>query len=162
AGLPSAPKRLAEAKVHLVGKYLVPAHSGVVSGLSAPSEKPDPLKVHDIALLKEPGDPVLVPPEGFETIGWVVGRGGTYAEAEEKRHRVTFLDKNETPLPFDKIAQADADIVFNVCERINNSSLLEPHAAAILDCLGIPYTGSNPLTLALCIDKIKVKKILEH
>ncbi len=260
AGLPSSPKRLAEAKVHLVGKYLVPAHSGVVSGLSASLDKPDPEKVHDITLLKEPGDPVLVPPEGFETIGWVVGRGGTYAEAEEnldealrgismsiarfdsassigktrrrnrfnaaqvarrriiqsarlekvrgldpksakelhvgilcnvydeegddqeaavhkdltsvglniqkavekKGHRVTFFDMNETPLPFDKIAQADADIVFNVCERINNSSLLEPHAAAILDCLGLPYTGSNPLTLALCIDKIKVKKILEH
>jgi D-alanine-D-alanine ligase len=69
---------------------------------------------------------------------------------------------NETPLPFNKIADANVDLVFNVCERINNSSLLEPHAAAMLDCLGIPYTGSNPLTLALCIDKVKVKKMLEH
>ena len=49
----------------------------------APSEKADPLKVHEIAVQKEPGDAVLVPPEGFETIGWVVGRGDTYAEAEE-------------------------------------------------------------------------------
>ena len=39
---------------------------------------------------------------------------------------------------------------------------LRSHAAAILDCLGIPYTGSNPLSLALCIDKIKVKKILDR
>jgi len=84
------------------------------------------------------------------------------AALESKGHRVSFFDMNETPLPFDKIAEADVDLVFNVCERINNSSLLEPHAAAILDCLGIPYTGSNPLTLALCIDKIKVKKILEY
>ena len=258
AGLPCAAQKLKEANIHLVGKYLVPPYSGVISGLSSP--KPDPAKVHDVTLLKEPGDPVLVPPEGFEAIGWVVGRGDTYAEAEEnldeamrainlnlarfdstssigktrrrnrfnaaqvarrriiqsarmekirgldlksskelhvgilcnifegaaggdeaavhqdltsvgrniqqavekKGHRVTFFDMNETPLPFNKIAEANVELVFNVCERINNSSLLEPHAAAILDCLGIPYTGSNPLTLALCIDKIKVKKLLEH
>jgi D-alanine-D-alanine ligase len=254
-GLPCRPKRLREPRAHLVGKYLIPAHSGVVSGLTLPQEKPDAKKVHDITLQKEPGDPVLVPPEGFESIGWVVGRGDTYAEAEEnldealrgvtvaiapstrlllgktrrrtasarrkprggasgsrraskgarlgpnparlhvissatssrgdgdeaavhsdltsvgmniqkaveaRGHRVSFFDMNETPLPFEKIAESNVDAVFNVCERVNNSSLLEPHAAAVLDCLGIPYTGSNPLTLALCIDKIKVKKLLEH
>lgn len=256
--LPSLPKRLKEPRCHLVGRYLIPEYSGVVVGVKVPQEKSDPAKVHDIAIQKEPGDAVLVPPEGFETLGWVVGRGDTYAEAEEnldevlhhvslsvarfdstsslgktrrrnrfgaaqvarrrilqsariekvrgfdfgkkalhvgilcniyeaeegeekavhsdltsvglniqkavesKGHRVTFFDMNETPLPFDKIANANVDMIFNVCERINNSSLLEPHAAAILDCLGIPYTGSNPLTLALCIDKIKVKKILEQ
>jgi D-alanine-D-alanine ligase len=259
-GLPCNPKLPKEPRCHLVGRYLIPSSSGVISGLVKPEEAPDPKKVHDITLLKEPGDPVLVPPEGFETIGWVVGRGDTYAEAEEnlgdalrgirvnisrfdstssigktrrknrfnaaqvarrriiqsarmekirgldtkagkglhvgilcnryeetasgeegavhqdlmsvglniqkavesKGHKVTFFDMNETPLPFEKIAEANVDIIFNVCERINNSSLLEPHAAAILDCLGIPYTGSNPLSLALCIDKIKVKKMLEH
>ncbi|MBI4371258.1 MAG: ATP-grasp domain-containing protein [Elusimicrobia bacterium] len=257
-GAPCAPRRLKEPRCHLVGKYLIPEHSGVVVGVKLPQEKPDPLKVHDVSVQKEPGDAVLVPPEGFETIGWAVGRGDTYAEAEEnlegalrqvevsiarfdstsslgktrrrnrfgaaqvargrilqsariekvrgfdfgkktlhvgvlcnvfegdegeesavhsdltsvgrsirravesKGHRVTFFDMNETPLPFDKIAHANVDLMFNVCERINNSSLLEPHGAAILDCIGIPYTGSNPLTLALCIDKIKVKKILEQ
>ena len=57
--------------------------SGVVTGVKFPQEKPDPSKVLEIAVQKEPGDAVLVPPEGFETIGWVVGRGDTYAEAEE-------------------------------------------------------------------------------
>jgi D-alanine-D-alanine ligase len=253
-----APRRLKEPRCHLVGKYLIPEYSGVVTGVKLPQGRVDPAKVHEIAIQKEPGDAALVPPEGFETMGWIVGRGDTYAEAEEnldealrqvsvniarfdstsslgktrrknrfgaaqvsrrrilqsariekvrgadlgkkslhvgilcnifdaeggeegavhadltsvgrniqkavesKGHRVTFFDMNETPLPFEKIANANVDMIFNVCERINNSSLLEPHAAAILDCLGIPYTGSNPLTLALCIDKIKVKKILEQ
>lgn len=258
AGLPATPKRLAEPKTHLVGKYLIPQHSGVISTLVVP-EKPESGKVHDVTLKKDPGDAVLVPPEGFETVGWVVGKGDTYAEAEEnlddalrkitinisrfdstsslgktrrknrfgaaqvsrgrilqsariervrgldpkgkkslhvgvlcnvfnsgegeeaavhadltsvgrniekalqsKGHTVTFFDMNETPLPFNKIAQSNVDVCFNVCERINNSSLLEPHAAAILDTLGVPYTGSNPLTLAMCIDKVKVKKLLEH
>ncbi|MEK9179039.1 MAG: ATP-grasp domain-containing protein, partial [Patescibacteria group bacterium] len=63
---------------------------------------------------------------------------------------------------FNEMKESDVDLVFNVCERINDSSLLEPHAAAILDSLQIPYTGSNPLTLALCIDKIRVKKLLAY
>ena len=66
---------------------------------------------------------------------------------------------NNLPKAFNDIRTSDVDLIFNVCERINNSSLLEPHAASILDTLQIPYTGSNPFTLALCIDKIRVKKI---
>lgn len=75
-------------------------------------------------------------------------------------YKVTFFDFNNLPKAFNELHKSDVDLVFNVCERINNSSLLEPHAASILDTLQIPYTGSNPFTLALCIDKIRVKKLL--
>ncbi len=266
AGIPSKPAKNPEPSLHLTSKYIVPSASGVVAGITLPDISAHADKIHDISILKEIGDPVLVPPEGFDQLGWVTGKGRTYAEADEnlqeaisrlsvttarfdstssigktrrkdrfsyasiarkriiqsarlekirgfdtktvkslhvgilcnkyeeageeepaengnineslvhrdltsvglniqkaleaKDHRVTFFDLNETPLPFEKIANANVDIIFNVCERINNASLLEPHAAAILDCLGIPYTGSNPLTLALCIDKIKIKKLL--
>jgi len=78
----------------------------------------------------------------------------------ERGYRITFFDFNNLPKTFEEIRKSDVDIIFNVCERINNSSLLEPHSAAILDALQVPYTGSNPLTLALCIDKIRVKKLL--
>jgi len=81
---------------------------------------------------------------------------------EGKGYKVTFFDMNESPLPIQKIQESDADIIFNVCERINNSSLLEPNAASLLDILQIPYTGSSPFTLALCIDKIKAKKLLSY
>src|SRR5581483_9539177 len=37
-GLPCAPTQLAEPKVHVVGKYLIPPHSGVVSSLSVPEK----------------------------------------------------------------------------------------------------------------------------
>lgn len=78
----------------------------------------------------------------------------------DRGYRVTFFDFNDLPKTFSEIRKSDVDIIFNVCERINNSSLLEPHSAAILDALQVPYTGSNPMTLALCIDKIRVKKLL--
>jgi len=79
---------------------------------------------------------------------------------QERGYKVHFFDFNNLPQVFEDIRKSDVDIIFNVCERINNSSLLEPHSAAILDALQVPYTGSNPLTLALCIDKIRVKKLL--
>jgi len=79
---------------------------------------------------------------------------------EERGYKTSFLDFN---LPYEAVKQIQdekVDIVFNLCERINHSSLLEPHAAALLDILRIPYTGSNPFTLGLCLDKIRVKKLL--
>ena len=77
-------------------------------------------------------------------------------------YKLTFFDFNDLPKVFNELKNSDVDLVFNVCERINNSSLLEPHAASIFDVLQIPYTGSNPFTLGLCIDKIRVKKLLNY
>jgi len=82
------------------------------------------------------------------------------ATLSERGYRTSFLDFNH---PFEAVQQIQdekVDIVFNLCERINHSSLLEPHAAALFDILRIPYTGSNPFTLGLCLDKIRVKKLL--
>ncbi len=81
---------------------------------------------------------------------------------KERGYKISFFDFNDLPKAFNDLKNSDVDLVFNVCERINNSSLLEPHVAAILDTLQIPYTGSNPFTLGLCIDKIRVKKLLSY
>jgi len=89
----------------------------------------------------------------------LVGKGIKKA-LEKNGHKVTFFDLNHNPLPLRKLQKTDVDMMFNVCERINDCSLLEPHAASLLDIMEIPYTGSNPQTLALCIDKIRVKKLL--
>jgi D-alanine-D-alanine ligase len=75
-------------------------------------------------------------------------------------YKTTFLDFNFPFKAAENIQSEKIDIVFNLCERINNSSLFEPHAASILDILCIPYTGSNPFTLSLCLDKIRSKKLL--
>lgn len=77
----------------------------------------------------------------------------------ERGYRTSFLDFND---PFEAVRQVQdlrVDIVFNLCERINQSSLLEPHCAALFDILRVPYTGSPPSTLSLCLDKIRVKKL---
>lgn len=247
-------------KKYLCGKYFVPEQSGIVSRIQGIDSVAGNDNIHELYVGKKIGEPVLIPPEGYENLGWLVAKGNNAAEAEQnldnafsaiqftvsrfkhassigqsmrktpdsaaliarnrilrsariekirlideeklpklhvgvlcnlyptngkdkpgaveqdlmsvgknieaalnsRGHKVSFFDMNETPLPFLKIMKSKVDMVFNVCERINDSSLLEPHAAAFLDMLEIPYTGSNSQTLGLCIDKIRVKKLLEY
>ena len=52
------------------------------------------------------------------------------------------------------------DVVFNLVEFFNNSARLEDRVAALYDLLKIPYTGSPPMTLAICQRKGLTKLIL--
>lgn len=51
------------------------------------------------------------------------------------------------------------DIAFNTCEGHRGGSR-EAQVPAILDMLGIPYTGSGVMTLALALDKPMSKRVL--
>jgi len=75
-------------------------------------------------------------------------------------HETIFYDVNEET--FDRISKDNLDAVFNVCERYNGRSVLEPNVASMLELLRIPYTGSSPWALALCMNKIRVHEILSH
>jgi len=77
-----------------------------------------------------------------------------------KGHSVKFFDVNEKT--FEALRKSDIDIAFNVCERFNGNSFHEPNVAAMLELLNIPYTGSGPLALALCMNKPRVKEIMTH
>ncbi|MEM1550623.1 MAG: ATP-grasp domain-containing protein [Candidatus Bathyarchaeia archaeon] len=52
------------------------------------------------------------------------------------------------------------DVVINLAEGYMGDSRFEMHIPSILELLGIPYTGSTPLTLGLCKDKGLAKSIL--
>jgi D-alanine-D-alanine ligase len=50
--------------------------------------------------------------------------------------------------------------VVNLCDDLPGGSEDEMHFAGALELLGLPYTGSPPLALGLCRDKVKTKLIL--
>jgi len=50
--------------------------------------------------------------------------------------------------------------VFNLCEEINGNAEMEMCVAGLLELMGIPYTGSNPLALGLALNKFHAKQIL--
>jgi len=53
-----------------------------------------------------------------------------------------------------------ADAVFNLSECPLNSAQKEPHGAAFLELLKLPYTGNGPMALAICNNKALTKRIL--
>jgi len=253
--LPKINKPL-QPKKYIIGQYFLSDHSGVVSKLDIEDNMKNKEYVEELEIQKKIGDPLLVPPEGFEYLGWVTVSGETLLDAQnnmdeimklsrfevarfhpassigktvrknhfsaasvnkdmvirsakiekirklslknqrnlsigiacniykdegayvesilmqvgknieatlkDRGYNVTFFDFNDMPNVLNELQKTNVDFIFNVCERINNSSLLEPHATSVFDILQIPYTGSNPFTLALCIDKIRVKKLFAY
>ncbi|MFB3887004.1 MAG: ATP-grasp domain-containing protein [Thermodesulfobacteriota bacterium] len=59
----------------------------------------------------------------------------------------------------DRLRQASVDIVFNIAEGVRGRNR-EAHIPALLEFLNIPYTGSDPLTLSLTLDKSMAKRIV--
>lgn len=60
-----------------------------------------------------------------------------------------------------KLALARPNIVFNMAEGLHGPSR-ESHVPAICEYLNIPYTGSDPLALALTLHKGRTKEILAY
>lgn len=242
-----------EAKEIVVCRYFIPEYSGIITNISGIKECREMKNVLDLVISKDVGDAVLVPPEGYENMGWIVTKGRSYQEAETvmdraikkldinvtrfrkgsgmrarigeeslssasiirrqligaakiqkiksfdalkklnigilanslcveghdkltkntlgedvknlletRGYKVQLFDMSESPVPIRKIQRANLDFVLNLCESIFNTMSMEPHAAALLDLLQIPYTGSSPSTITQCIDKITVKKLFQY
>jgi D-alanine-D-alanine ligase len=57
------------------------------------------------------------------------------------------------------ILNEKVDIVFNIAEGRGNYRSREAQVPSILEMLGIPYVGSDPECLAICLDKPLTKKL---
>ena len=73
-------------------------------------------------------------------------------------HDVVDLEADDA-LPA-KLLKARPDLVFNIAEGRHGRGR-EAQVPALLDLLGIPYTGSDPATMALCLDKGWAKAVVE-
>ncbi|MBI5476530.1 MAG: ATP-grasp domain-containing protein [Ignavibacteriales bacterium] len=88
----------------------------------------------------------------FETIDAV-------RAALAEHHSVTMIEADEDA--FSKLQTERPQIVFNIAEGLHGVSR-EAQIPAMLEMLGIPYSGSDPLTLAVCLDKSRAKEILSY
>ncbi len=59
----------------------------------------------------------------------------------------------------DRLKQTAVDIVFNIAEGLQGRNR-EAHIPALLEFMNIPYTGSDPLTLSVTLDKSMAKRIV--
>ncbi len=73
-------------------------------------------------------------------------------------YKFRYLDNHAT-LERD-LAELRTDLVFNLCdEGLNNDPFKELHVPAMLEVLGLPYTGAAPQGLAACYDKGLVRAV---
>ena len=59
----------------------------------------------------------------------------------------------------DKLRREKLDMVFNIAEGRGNYRSREAQVPSLLEMLEIPYTGSDPECLAVCLDKPLAKKL---
>jgi D-alanine-D-alanine ligase len=81
------------------------------------------------------------------------------AVLRKAEHEVLGLAVDGTPECLRALAQAQADLVFNLVESFGGDDTKEPHVAAYYDLLGLRYTGSSARGLTLAMDKALAKKV---
>jgi D-alanine-D-alanine ligase len=76
-----------------------------------------------------------------------------------QRHQVSLIHADLNA--FAAFRESRPDLVFNMAEGLFGNSR-EAQIPAMLDMLGLPYTGSDPVTLGICLDKRRTKEILAY
>lgn len=77
---------------------------------------------------------------------------------ERHGYRFRFLDDHRRLLA--DLAAAPPAFVLNFCDTgFGNRAALELHVPALLELLGVPYSGAPPRCLALCYDKAAVRGV---
>jgi D-alanine-D-alanine ligase len=114
------------------------------------SPRPDESKAEE----EEPPLPsdMLAECDSDETIA-AVGR------VLQEKHQVVFIESDDKA--FGRLKRQRPHLVFNMAERVVGPNR-ESHIPTVCEMLGIPYTGSDPLTLGLCLDKSRAKEILSY
>jgi D-alanine-D-alanine ligase len=78
-------------------------------------------------------------------------------DALAERHEVVLIEADQQA--YGRFREERPDIVFNLAEGLWGVAR-ESQIPAMLEMLRIPYTGSDPATLAICLDKAYSKQIL--
>ncbi len=81
------------------------------------------------------------------------------ARALRLRHEVFPIEADEEA--YLRLRELRPDLVFNISERLYGPNR-ESHIPTLCEILDIPHTGSDPLTLALCLDKSRAKEVLTY
>jgi D-alanine-D-alanine ligase len=102
--------------------------------------------LHTVDAAGPPEDPVLAQIEQA-----LAGEGHTT--------RRIVVDKTVQPL-VSALRDDEPDLVFNLAESFGGKSALESNVAALLNLLGLRYTGSSPAGLIQAGDKTLTKKVL--
>ncbi|MFN0008007.1 MAG: D-alanine--D-alanine ligase [Planctomycetota bacterium] len=103
------------------------------------------------------GAPRLVPEDRFEEYDSLATVEAIAGALTERGHRPRFLGGGRRFLQ--EILARPPELVFNMAEGSGTRSR-EAHVPAVCEMLGVPFTGSDPLTLATTLDKAVAKRLV--
>ncbi len=118
---------------------------------------PHPLRVTVLFNLKKnaPHDGPL-PPDAWADLDSEATVEAIAAALRQAGHQVSLLEGDLDA--FEMLRRNPPDIAFNICEG-HRGDAREAQIPAMLEMLGIPYTGSRVLTQALSLDKPMCKRL---
>jgi D-alanine-D-alanine ligase len=103
--------------------------------------------------------PADAPDDLYEEFDAPVTIQAITAVLEKMGHTVTHLHDGEAFL--EKVLWAKPDFVFNFAEGTGVGRSREARVPAVCEMLGIPYTGSDPLALAVALDKDLTRRLVQ-
>lgn len=78
-------------------------------------------------------------------------------------YQFSFLTNHDSMMNDIAKLKGKVDFVFNICdEGFVNDPFMELHIPALLEMVGIPYTGAGPQCLAYCYDKSLIRGIAKE
>ena len=113
---------------------------GLVSAASEPRSDEEPPSISDVYAEWDSAETIDAVASALSTAGEVIR-----LEADE-----SFPERLRAERP---------DIVFNIAEGLHGTNR-EAHVPAICEFFGVPYSGSDPFTLSLCLHKARTKDLL--
>ncbi len=105
-----------------------------------------------VPVMQNSAEDALEEYDSLETVG-AVG-----AALESYGHTVVMLGGGREFLA--RVLQYDVDVVFNIAEGLGIHRSREAQVPSVMEMLDIPYTGSDPSCLAICLDKPLAKTVV--
>ena len=110
------------------------------------------------------GDPkmndIIKPDSKFDTDDFDTIDKLKVALSKLNDYRFSYINDHNSLISGLQKYQGKIDLVLNLCdEGFNNEAIKELHVPALLEMMNLPYTGSNPQTLAYCYDKSLIRGI---
>lgn len=75
----------------------------------------------------------------------------------KKNH--TVISMQISPQMISDISMANFDLAINLCESIDENPEGESLFASFLELIKLPYTGSGPNALSMCLNKVQIKEL---
>jgi D-alanine-D-alanine ligase len=115
-------------------------------------------RVAVLANIKDEKQPLPpgVPPDAYADYDHIETINDIRAAIETDGHKAVFVQADRD-LPY-ALREAKPDICFNIAEGLGGDAR-EAQVPALLEMLGIPYTGSRVMTNAISLDKTLTKRI---